>query len=420
MLKYHFAHWVFPVDQPPIADGYLCTEGAVITAVGSTSTLPESLQQQAHNDLSLCNHVRLLTPGLINTHAHLELTFDAMIPMVPGQTMADWLMGVIATVQKHNHKDYIIQRCKQGIAAMLATGTTCVNDISQRGESLPLLVAAGMRGIVSLEFFHPACDPVQVDDTVAIYDTHFLPYASHPRVIPGLSPHAPYNVSPQAWQQMVSRCNPPLLHTHLAESVDELTWLCGQGGGVEVMHQALLGQTYAPDWQSSTTDRTPVAYLEQHHLLNNRMVVAHGIEVQPHEIPRLVKQGVGVAHCPRSNMMLHQKTLHWPDWASSGVAMGLGTDSTLSTPNLDLREEARFAAQHHGWDAAEALYRATLGGAQALKWDKSIGSLTPGKQADFAFWQASDHSKTTMPGDLWLDCKTMLQSLVVAGHPLPV
>ena len=75
---------------------------------------------------------------------------------------------------------------------------------------------------------------------------------------------------------------------------------------------------------------------------------------------------------------------------ATGLRVGLGTDSAVSNNTLDLWEEMRFAlllqrAAREDVEAVTArhvLRLATLGGAEAMGWTRTIGSLTPGKRAD--------------------------------------
>jgi 5-methylthioadenosine/S-adenosylhomocysteine deaminase len=74
-----------------------------------------------------------------------------------------------------------------------------------------------------------------------------------------------------------------------------------------------------------------------------------------------------------------------------GINVGRGSDSAASNNRLDLFQEMRQAAllaKAGSLDATAApshavLRMATLGGARALGLDGMIGSLAPGKRADF-------------------------------------
>jgi len=75
-----------------------------------------------------------------------------------------------------------------------------------------------------------------------------------------------------------------------------------------------------------------------------------------------------------------------------GVKVGIGVDGSASNDGADLMAEARqamllqrVALGADAMSAREALEIATLGGASVLGRD-DLGSLSPGKRADFAVW----------------------------------
>ncbi len=87
-----------------------------------------------------------------------------------------------------------------------------------------------------------------------------------------------------------------------------------------------------------------------------------------------------MAHCPRSNRAHAHGVAPLADFRSAGVRVGLGTDSVVSTGDVNLWEDA-IAAGLNGEDALRML---TLEGARALGLESQIGSLEIGKQADLA------------------------------------
>ena len=84
------------------------------------------------------------------------------------------------------------------------------------------------------------------------------------------------------------------LHTHLAEDPDEDTYCLEQFG------------------------RRPVEQFEEVGWLTSRAWVAHCIYPSPAEVARLGAAGVGVAHCPSSNMLIGGRRLR----PGPGVAGG--------------------------------------------------------------------------------------------------
>jgi 5-methylthioadenosine/S-adenosylhomocysteine deaminase len=108
------------------------------------------------------------------------------------------------------------------------------------------------------------------------------------------------------------------------------------------------------------------------------------------EIGLLASHGVGVAHCPQSNMKVAAGIAPVPAMIAAGVAVGLGTDGAASNNDLNLWEEIDTAAKLHKVNTLDptvintrqALRMATIEGARALGMDSEIGSLEPGKRAD--------------------------------------
>jgi cytosine/adenosine deaminase-related metal-dependent hydrolase len=106
----------------------------------------------------------------------------------------------------------------------------------------------------------------------------------------------------------------------------------------------------------------------------------HCVQVDADDIRLLRERGAGVAACPRSNRAHGHGDAPVAALRAAGVPLGLGTDSVVSVPDLDLWAEADAAGL--GW--AEALRLLTIEGARALAWDDCIGSLEVGKAADLA------------------------------------
>lgn len=410
MKRYFLAQWILPVSRPPLADAFLAVEAGRIVAVGKRSDL--SPQQQA--EATVFPPHALVTPGLVNTHAHLELSFQRVIPNPPPGTMTDWLMDVVAQVSQAATPEAKLARCQLGVAEMLQAGTTCVNDISSDGASLGVLKAAGLRGVVSLEFFHPHSETLAVEPIIQRYAA--MADAANNCVGVGLSPHSPYNVSPAAWQALLAACRPTVVHTHLAESQDEVAWIRGADPDPTLnrLHQRVLKQTFSPQ----ATGLSPTRYLDAFGLLEPRLIAAHGVYTDAEDRALWKTHGVRLAHCPRSNHHLQGTTLCWEDWRTLKVPTGLGTDSHLSSETLDLRAEARSAMAIHGWTAAEALRVMTQGGAEVMGMAETLGTLEPGKAADFVCWVPQASKIEPPPESQVLLESTHCRAVYVAGESL--
>jgi cytosine/adenosine deaminase-related metal-dependent hydrolase len=103
--------------------------------------------------------------------------------------------------------------------------------------------------------------------------------------------------------------------------------------------------------------------------------------------------GTGIAHCPTSNLRLGAGVAAVTEYLEAEIRVGLGVDGSASNERGDLLNEVKQAllvARGRGGaralTAREALRLGTRGGAAVLGRD-DIGSLEPGKRADFAVWR---------------------------------
>ena len=416
-----FAHTLLPISSPPVQNGYITVDKGRIVAMGAMGELPDSPEKDAFiydND-----NISILAPGFVNAHCHLEQSFSTPVEKTPEQPMSDWLKRVTERNRQYSSPEDTEARCIRGVKALLASGTTCVNDISgMHGLTLGVLEEVGLRGIVSPEFFHPAPDPVNLKSVFDIYRELTERVRNHSLLQVGLSPHTPFNVSASAWRVLLKECTDPgsntlpIIHTHIAESKDELAWVSGKVSDIDTLHAMFADKAYPP----LSPHTSSVLYMKHYGLLTESTIAAHLIYTSAEDRRILKDSGVKIVHCPRSNLYLQNETLNWQDWLGSGIPIGLGTDGQLSTETLDIRDEARTAMTHHGISAANILELMTLGGARVMGLDSEIGTLAVGKSADYALWSVPDSLGGLSAEDQLLAPETILTKLVVAGRSLDI
>jgi guanine deaminase len=84
---------------------------------------------------------------------------------------------------------------------------------------------------------------------------------------------------------------------------------------------------------------------------------------------------------------------------AAGLNIALGTD-IAGGPSLSMLDQMREAMMAAGITWYEALYLATLGGAQALGLDRQIGNFEAGKDADFVVLDDESVQKVYVRGNL--------------------
>src|SRR6185436_16443431 len=127
-------------------------------------------------------------------------------------------------------------------------------------------------------------------------------------------------------------------------------------------------------------------------VLDQRPLLIHCIRTSPDDLDIIASRKAPVAHCPVSNAKLGHGIAPLVEILSSGIDVGIGSDSMASNNRMDLLEEARATllmqrarvGTHEALSASDVLELATMGGACALGLADEIGSLEVGKSADLA------------------------------------
>jgi 5-methylthioadenosine/S-adenosylhomocysteine deaminase len=319
----------------------------------------------------------VLVPGLVNCHTHLELTHLA------GRNgeadFARWLRRV-RDLKDATTPDEFAAAAEGGIRDGWARGVTCVAETGSSGAVIAALARLGGRGIVYHEVFgpDPATSAAPLRDLEAAI-VRLNPHVSD-RVRLGLSPHSPVTVSEPLFRAVaqLARLERLPLAVHLAESPAE-SQLVREGTGLFAERLRARGIPVQPRGVS------PVRYLADIGVLpaadcDLRTLCIHCVQVDAADIALLRDRGAAVAACPRSNRAHGHGEAPVAALRAAGVPLGLGTDSVVSVPDLDLWAEAEAAGL--GWE--DALRLLTIEGARVLGWDDRIGSLEVGKDADLA------------------------------------
>jgi cytosine/adenosine deaminase-related metal-dependent hydrolase len=388
------ADWVVPVEGDPVRGGAVALDGERIAAVGPAGEIGAGFGETERVSLPGC----VLAPGFVNLHTHIE--YSAYAGFGDGLAFGPWIADHIRRKRRLQGDD-AQSLALLGALACLRSGATTIVDASFSGDAVAAATQAGVRAVVALEVFGRTGEPAAVaaDDL----DARLAARAADagPLVELGVSPHAPYSVPPELFEEVVrrARASSRRVVTHLAESRHELAMLLdGSGPLAEAMRAVENGvQPYG---------RHPILELHARGVLGPETVVAHAVHVGPEEIEALAESGCAVAHCPRSNALLGCGIAPVAELRAAGIPVGIGTDSPASALTLDLFEDLRAAlllSRARAEDAGalttgDVLRLATLGGAEALGRGAELGALTPGRLADLVavrlddstFWPADD------------------------------
>ncbi len=325
----------------------------------------------------------LLLPGFVQAHVHLcQSLFRGLADNL---RLDRWLQERIWPLEAAHTPESLAASAAIGIAEGLLAGTTTFVDMGtvhhtesicataeamgvrailskalmDRGENVPPRLLQGSEGALS--------------EALAIHST--WSGRGRGRISVALAPRFTLSVSEGLWREL----------------------------GQEASSRSILVHTHASEtpWENEECQRIhggrPLALLERWGVLEAKCMVAHAIWIEESDIETMRRREVGVVHCPGSNTKLGSGMMDLARLSGEGIAVGLGSDGAACDDTLSIPAEMRTAAQlvalksgPESVDALSILEAATLGGARAAGLADSIGSLEPGKQADFVLFRMED------------------------------
>ncbi|MBN1402447.1 MAG: amidohydrolase family protein [Anaerolineae bacterium] len=345
--------------------GAVALSGQTIVAVGPRAEVERAYRAQ---QVIECGPA-VIMPGLINAHTHMPMSL--LRGLADDLRLDVWLYGYILPVEREFvNPEFSFLGTQLSCAEMLRGGTTCFADMYYHEEEVAwAAVEAGMRGICGQTVMKlPTPDALTYDDSLRACVDFLDHWRDHPLIVAAPAPHSAYMATPDILRQtteLASSYGVPQL-IHVAETAEEVRNLLAE------------------------TSMRPVRWLEQLGLFESKVLAAHCVHVNREDMALLAHHGVGVAHCPTSNLKLSSGIAPVAEMLERGLHVGVGTDGCASNNDLDMFEELRLAAllpkvatgSPVAVPASEALAMATIYGAQALHLDHLIGSLEPGKRAD--------------------------------------
>ena len=371
------------------AEGGLVVEDDVIVECLPNGTSPA----KACNEIFDASETVVL-PGLINTHHHFYQTLTRAYGPALDKELFDWLK-TLYPIWAGLTPEHVEVATRLALTELLLSGCTTAADhhyVFPRGLENTIEIQAsaaadlGMRvtltrGSMNLSVNDGGLPPesvVQDADTI-LADSERLIDAFHDpsmgsMIQIALAPCSPFSVTREIMADTAALAERKSvgLHTHLAETEDENDFC-----------QEMFGCR-------------PLDYLEDVGWMTERTWLAHGIHFSDDEISRLGSAGVGITHCPGSNMVLASGICRGRELEQAGAPVGIGVDGSASEDASNLIQEARMALQIQRlrYGAGQVSHKdvlrwATAGSAGCLG-RSDIGRISVGKQADLAFFKLDE------------------------------
>ncbi len=406
-------------DRTELDGGWVAITDGFVSGVGTGVPPPATEVLDAAD--------ALVTPGLVNAHHHLFQNLTRAFPPMTDKPLFGWLQSLYPRWRRLDAEGAYLSAWV-GLAELALSGATTSTDhlyLHPRGAGDLLAAEIAAAGDLGMRF-HPTRgsmslsekdgglppDDVVADDDEILADCERA-VARHHDPAPGamvrvaLAPCSPFTVTEDLMvrsAELAERLD-VRLHTHFAENAED------------------------DAYSMATFGCRPTDYLERVGWMTDRAWLAHCVRPDAHEVRRLGAAGVGVAHCPSSNLILASGIAPVVALRAAGVPVGLGVDGSSSADSASLWLEARqamlLAKLHDGAAAATArmaLEMATLGGAACLGRLGELGVLAVGAVGDVAVWPLTGPAfagAIADPVEAWLRCGPVTaRHTVVAGRVL--
>jgi imidazolonepropionase len=353
-------------DVHVIRSAALVWDGETIRWVGAESDLPPEYASLPSEDAG----GRLVIPGLVDCHTHLAFggwRAEEFEQRIQGRTYLEIAAaggGIASTVAKTRaaSREELVTRCRGHLAGMARLGVTTVEAKSGYGLSTE-------HELRLLEIYRELADgPQRVEPTLLA--AHVVPAEFRER-------RAAYvrlvidEIIPEAARRNLARfCD--VFVEDSAFSLGEARAILVAGvahGLVPKLHADQLtsggGAELAADLGAASAD--------------------HLEHISERGIARMAEAGVVAVSLPFASLYLGKAPLPARRLLEAGVPVGVATDFNPGTaPSYHLPVAMTLACVQQRMTPAEALKGATIVAARAIRLDATIGSLEPGKSADFA------------------------------------
>lgn len=370
-----------------LENGCVVVEGDAIIHVG------KDFDGQVDETIDASN--RVITPGFINTHAHIagspldksfiedrgrrQFSMSGLVEMLPARSQAmdreameacvDYSMaellrtGTTTVMEIGGIGDYVAGAAERaGLRAYIANGYRSGRWLTRDGKSVEYEwnEEAGVKG------FHAAVDFIERIDGRA-----------NGRIKGFLSP-AQIDTCAEELLRMSRKASDEMrvpLALHTSQSVYEFDEITRRHGMTPV------------EWLES------IDFLSDWNILGHVIIIASSSWAQygGDDLAILARHGSSVAHCvwvfARRGIAMES----FPDYLARGVNMTLGTDTSPQSMIEGLRWTAVIGKimcrDSQRSTAADVFNAATLGGAKMLH-REDLGRIAPGAKADMLFWDA--------------------------------
>jgi cytosine/adenosine deaminase-related metal-dependent hydrolase len=401
----------------PMVSGGEYFEGEIAIRGGRINTVSEGSAGEIDAAQVLDATGAAVLPGFVQGHVHVVQSL--LRHQADGLELLDWLRLRTWPYEAALDGDGVETAAELGIVELLCGGTTTALDFGTTHDHDRVFRAADRLGVrivsgkTHMDVGDGAPAALLEDPDRSLAEAAELGKRWHGAAGGRLR----YAVAPR----FALSCSPALLRG-CAELARAHGWLL-QSHAAENRHEVAEVR--------ARSGRGNIEFLDDHGLLGDDVVLAHGVHLDEAEVRRLAGTRTTICHCPGANLKLGSGIADVPGLVEAGVSVVLGADGPPCNNRLSIFHEMSLAATIHGLrhgpaalDPWAVLGMATREAAEALHMGTEIGTLEEGKAGDVVVVELDEWS--ALPGGdpasriVFGGGPHMVRHVVVAGQPLVV
>ncbi|MDN3659284.1 amidohydrolase family protein [Ferruginibacter paludis] len=319
----------------------------------------------------------LLTPGLINSHCHTELSY------LKGAVAANTgLVKFVQQVMKSRGAldELKLEAIQQAEMEMYEGGIVAVGDICNTTDSIAVKQKSSLywHNFIEVSGFVDAAATARLDSAKQVYNEF---RARLPQAV-SLSPHAPYSVSKTLFNQLNTVTANQLISIHNQECIAENDLYQNKNGdflnlynnfGINISGFQPTRKTSLQSWL--------LLFNNHQSILSVHNTFTSLADIDFYKAYDEEKASLYFCLCVNANQYIEQQFPPIDILRKNNCNMVIGTDSYASNWQLSILEEMKTIQQGAAdVPLTEILQWATINGAQALKMDDELGSFEKNKK----------------------------------------
>lgn len=383
------ANKIYPVSTDSIDNGViLMDDQGKIVAIDELNN---------HDKATVEYFDGIIVPGFINAHCHLELSHLKGIAKT-GTGLIDFISQVI---RNRNHTPEVIQDAiERAETNMIDSGIVAVGDISNTTDTFAQKRKENLYYYTFVEYFD-LFQESNAESIIAQYDTVYNSLTATEKNKISKVPHAPYSVSRKLFTVIANAAKQSqetlTISIHNQETVPENELFLHKKGDFLPFYERMgLSVDAIPE-----LNKTSIHYTLEYLGSTSRNLFVHNTltAVADIEAAELVlgKENCYWATCPNANLYIENRLPNYKNFLDTNATVCIGTDSLTSNWQLNILEEMKTILKYQSYlDFETVLKWATINGAKALGFEKTLGTIEVGKAPGLVLIDNVDNNTLTL------------------------